>query len=91
VSDIFDDLLAKVDYVPGLAVKFCCQDGKELTLAKILDLFPNVAPDGTASRTESHEQDANSFQTIFEDSQDYIKEIEEMKQIKSPLAIAILN
>lgn len=50
VIDIFDDLLARVDYVPGLAIKFCCQDGKEQTLAKVLDLFPNVAPDGTASR-----------------------------------------
>jgi len=43
-------LLARVDYVPGLAIKFCCQDGKEQTLAKVLDLFPNVAPDGTASK-----------------------------------------
>ena len=24
MSDIFEDLLSKADYVPGLAIKFCC-------------------------------------------------------------------
>ena len=28
VSEIFDELLSKADYVPSLAIKFCCKDGK---------------------------------------------------------------
>ena len=28
VSDLFDDLLAKVSSVPSLALKYCCHDGK---------------------------------------------------------------
>ena len=45
-----DELLAKVDYVPGLAVRYCCSDGKTITLGKILETFPNVAIDGKATR-----------------------------------------
>ena len=62
VAEIFDELLSQVDYVPGLAIKFCCKDGKAQTLAKILEYFPNIAPDGSAMR--------NKEDTI-EDSNDY--------------------
>ena len=50
VSEIFDELLSKVDYVPSLAIKFCCKDGKTQTLARILESFPNIGADGSATR-----------------------------------------
>jgi len=53
--------------VPGLAVRFCCRDGKNLTLAKILETFPNVNIDGTATRVPSDALvEDESFFDVFE-------------------------
>ena len=59
VNEIFDDLLAKADYVPGLAIRYCCVDGKTLTLAKILETFPCVATDGRATRHNERVDEAD--------------------------------
>ena len=94
VSDIFDDLLARVDYVPSLAIKFCCKDGKMQTLTRILESFPNIAPDGSATRNAGEnvtDQSSDTFNEIFESSQIYEKDIEDFESISSPIAIAILN
>lgn len=55
VVEILDELLRQVDYVPALAIKFCCKDGKVQTLSKILEHFPNIAADGSAMRNSDDE------------------------------------
>ena len=91
VAEIFDELLSQVDYVPSLAIKFCCKDGKTQTLAKILESFPNISDeDGKATRTanETHEADSN-FSDLFESSQVYQKDLDELLDETRPSALSI--